>query len=235
MSPTSRNTSLPDVGVLFAAAGTGERVGGEPKQFREIAGVPMLLRALRPFAQHPRVHQLVIALPVAIVDAPPQWLATVASGRLRLVAGGATRAESVLAALRALDVGCSTVLIHDAARPFVSHETIESVMEAASEAGAVPCVPVTDTLKRAEVGTGRVMETVARQGLWRAQTPQGFPRDKLEEAYKRVGEDCISEFTDEAALFEAVGYSVRVVPDSGRNIKITTPSDFVVAEALARR
>jgi len=235
MSPISRSSLPPDVGVLIAAAGSGERVGGDPKQFREIAGVPMLLRALRPFAQHPRVRQLVIALPAAIVDAPPEWLETVAGGRLRLAVGGATRAESVLAALRALDAGCSTVLIHDAARPFVSYDTIETVIETTSESGVVPCVAVTDTLKRAEGGTGRVVETVAREGLWRAQTPQGFPRKKLEAAYKRIGEDGISEFTDEAALFEAAGYSVRVVPDSDRNIKITTPCDFVVAEALAQR
>jgi 2-C-methyl-D-erythritol 4-phosphate cytidylyltransferase len=235
MSPISRSSSQPDVGVLLAAAGSGERVGGEPKQFREIAGVPMLLRALRPFAQHPRVRQLVIALPAAFVDAPPVWLETVVSGRLRLVAGGATRAESVLAALQALDEGCSTVLIHDAARPFVSYETIETVIETASATGAVPCVPVTDTLKRAEEGSGRVVETVARDGLWRAQTPQGFPRDMLEAAYKRFGEDGISQLTDEAALFEAAGYTVRVVPDSGRNIKITTPSDFMIAEVLAQR
>ncbi|UCD23215.1 MAG: 2-C-methyl-D-erythritol 4-phosphate cytidylyltransferase [Gemmatimonadota bacterium] len=209
-------------------------MGGEPKQFREIGGVPMLLRALRPFAQHPRVRQLVIALPTAFVSSPPAWLEPVASGRLRIVAGCATRAESVLAALNELEPDCRIVLIHDAARPFVSYETVDRVIESSKEAAAVPCVRVTDTLKRVHEDSYRVVETVSREGLWRAQTPQGFPRDLLEDAYQRIGADAISQFTDEAALCEAAGYPVQIVPDSDRNIKITNPDDFTVAEALVR-
>ncbi|UCG86126.1 MAG: 2-C-methyl-D-erythritol 4-phosphate cytidylyltransferase [Gemmatimonadota bacterium] len=220
--------------MLLAAAGTGERIGGEPKQFRLIGGVPMLLRAVRPFAQHPRVEQLVVALPAATVHSPPAWLESIVGARLQLVSGGATRAESVKVALDALDPACEIVLVHDAARPFVSPETVDNVIQIAGETGAVPAVPVTDTLKRVDRVTGEVTQTVDREGLWRAQTPQGFPRAMLERAYATVGADACSGFTDEAALFEAAGYRVRLVRDSVRNIKITTAHDFEVAEVLAR-
>jgi 2-C-methyl-D-erythritol 4-phosphate cytidylyltransferase len=234
MSQSSQHDSQPDVGVLLAAAGSGERVGGEPKQFRHVAGVPMLLRAVRPFAQHPRVYQLVVALPGNVVQDPPDWLRSVVGERLRLVVGGTTRAQSVKAALDALDRSCTIVLIHDAARPFVSAETIDNVIRVAAEAGAVPGIPVSDTLKRVDRDTGVVIGTVNRDGLWRAQTPQGFPREMLERAYALVGLEGLPAFTDEAALFEAAGFPVRLVADSDRNVKITTASDFAVAEVLAR-
>ena len=194
----------------------------------------MLLRAVRPFAQHPRVCQIVVALPAAVLHEPPEWLQSVAGQRLRLVEGGATRAQSVKAALDALDEICTIVLIHDAARPFVSPETIENVIRIAGETGALPGIPVSDTLKRVERETGEVVGTVDREGLWRAQTPQGFPRRMLELAYERVGVAELPGFTDEAALFEAAGFPVRLVADSDRNVKITTASDFAMAEAFAR-
>ena len=194
----------------------------------------MLLRAVRPFAQHPRVCQLIVALPAEAVQAPPDWLDSIVGTRLQLVPGGATRAQSVKAALDVLDSSCEIVLIHDAARPFVSPETIDSVIQVAAESGAVPAVPVTDTLKRVDRATGEVTETVDRNGLWRAQTPQGFPRAMLQRAYESVGAAARADFTDEAALFEAAGYRVRLVRDSVRNIKITTVHDFQFAEVLAR-
>src|SRR5690242_9047985 len=103
MSATSRDSSPPDVGVVIPAGGAGERAGpGGPKQFRAVAGVPLLLRSLRPFTSHPRVREIVIALPDAHVQNPPPWLASLVSERLRLVAGGVTRAASVAAGLHAL-------------------------------------------------------------------------------------------------------------------------------------
>jgi 2-C-methyl-D-erythritol 4-phosphate cytidylyltransferase len=235
MSRNSRDTSLPDVGVLLAAAGKGERAGGEPKQFRPIAGVPMLLRALRPFAQHPRVGQIVVALPPGVAATPPEWLVSVAGERLQLVEGGKTRAGSVRAALRALSEECRIVLIHDAARPFVRHETVEAVIQAVGENAVVPGVPVSDTLKQADPGTGLVVQTIDRANLWKAQTPQGFTRSMLEQAYHSVNSEDIAAFTDEAALVEAAGFTVRLVPDSGQNLKVTTADDFAIAEVLARR
>lgn len=234
MSPSSPADSPPDVGVLLAAAGRGERAGaGDPKQFRPIGGVPMLLRAIRPFAQHPRVCHIVVALPAQHVTTPPSWLQELLGGRLCLVAGGATRAASVRAALAALPAECSLVLVHDAARPFVSQETIGAVIDAA-DAGvaAVPAIPVSDTLKRTAQGERRVLETVERSGLWQAQTPQGFPRPMLEQAFSGAEASGEWNFTDEAALVEAAGHTVVVVPDRSSNVKLTTPEDFALAEAI---
>ncbi len=234
MSPSSPADSQPDVGILVAAAGRGERAGaGDPKQFRPIGGVPMLLRAIRPFAQHPRVCQIVVALPAEHVSAPPSWLEEVVGGRLSLVAGGDTRAASVHAALRSLGAECTLVLVHDAARPFVSHETIDAVIGAAdSGVAAVPAIPVADTLKRTATGAQRVVETVERSDLWRAQTPQGFPRPMLEQAFRNAAASGDWSFTDEAALVEAAGHTVVVVPDRASNVKLTTTEDFELAEAM---
>lgn len=225
-----------DVGVLIAAGGRGVRAGGqEPKQFRPIAGVPMLQMAILPFAAHPRVLQVVIALPEAFVPNPPVWLVEMVGERLRLVAGGETRAHSVKVALDNLDPACRIVLAHDAARPFVSRETIDAVIEVGAVKGALPAVPVTDTLKRGDEASGAVVETIDRRNLWRAQTPQGCPRAMLEEAYRAAGSAGFADFTDESALLEASGFPVQLVLDSAANFKVTTESDFVVAEAMLSR
>jgi len=226
---------LPEVGVLIAAGGRGERAGGsEPKQFRAIAGQPMLLRALRPFASHPAVRQIVVALPQPWATEPPSWLADLRGERLRLVAGGATRVASVRNALAALDPGIPIVLVHDAARPFVTVAEIDAVIAmAAAGQGALPALPVTDTLKRA-LDDGRVVETASRSGLWRALTPQGFPRTMLERAFARADAERDWRATDDAGLVEALGETVRIVPGSPRNMKVTTPDDFLLAESLVR-
>ena len=222
-----------DVGVLIAAAGRGVRAGtAEPKQFRPIAGVPMLQRAIRPFSEAARVLQVVVALPEAVLAGPPEWLSSTDPDRLLLVAGGETRAHSVKAALDALDSGCSIVLVHDAARPFVTLETIEAVISVAAHSGALPAVPVTDTIKRGDEASARVIETIDRRGLWRAQTPQGCPRVMLERAYEMAGPAELAEFTDESALLEAAGFPVELVLDTTGNFKVTTEADFVVAEAI---
>ena len=231
--------SRPDVGVIVAAAGRGRRVGsGEPKQFRSVAGVPVLLRALRPFVSHPAVEQVVVALPEEFVAEPPSWLAPLVGERLRLVAGGEERMASVERALEALSDACSVVVVHDGARPFPAAGVIDAVLaEARAGRGAIAAVPVSDTLKEGmtEADSERtvVRRTVPRDGLWRAQTPQAFPRALLTRAFeaaRRNGE----VGTDDAALVEAVGGTVVLVPDTARNVKITEPGDFAVAEALAR-
>src|SRR2546425_12387409 len=122
----------PDGGVVVGAAGEGVRAAppaDEPKQFRSILGVPMLLRALRPFTFHPDVALVVIAVPAGVAARPPEWLATLVGERLALVAGGASRAQSVRAGLAALPAGAGVVLVHDGARPFVSRETIDARSE----------------------------------------------------------------------------------------------------------
>lgn len=225
-----------DVGVLIAAAGQGIRVGGsEPKQFRKIAGVPMLLRAMDPFLAHHRVAQVVVALPESTVSTPPGWLGVGLDERVQLVAGGETRAHSVQAALNALEATCCIVLVHDAARPFVSAETIDAVISVAAQSGALPAVPVSDTIKRGDEASGLVLETIDRRGLWRAQTPQGCPKDILEKAYETAGPSGFQDYTDESSLLEAAGFEVVLVPDTAANFKVTTEDDIRIAEALLHR
>lgn len=227
--------SPPDVGVVVVAAGAGVRAGpGEPKQFRPILGVPMLLRALRPFTSHPEVAHVVVALPSAYLERPPEWLAKLLGERLSLVAGGAQRADSVRAGLAALPAEAVVILVHDAARPFVGRETIDVVIgRARAGVGAVAAVPLNDTVKEV-VEERRINKTVERTHLWRAQTPQGFPRQMLEAAYAKRASGKASPPTDDAEVCERAGLPVEVVTDSPYNVKITTTDDFRIAEALAR-
>ena len=226
----------PDIGVIVVAAGRGTRLGGTPKQFRELAGVPVLLRAIRPFASHPAVICTVVALPAEDAGAPPDWLLPLVGDRLRLVAGGRERGDSVRAALAALPSACSVVLVHDAARPLVSLETIDAVIALARRgAGAVAAVPLGDTLKSVPDGPDSftIRGTIPRAGLWRAQTPQGFPRALLERAAAAALADGV-QTTDDAEMVERIGGIVQVVPDQTTNLKLTTQGDFDLAEALLR-
>jgi len=222
-----------DVGVIVVAAGRGARLGGVPKQFRDVAGEPMLFRTLRPFLDHPDVHTVAVVLPASVVETPPPWLAGLAGPRVRLVVGGDERADSVRAGLVTLPPNCATVLVHDGARPFASPDVISAVIAGARRGmGAVAACPVTDTLKEAAPqpdGSALVRRTVPRGGLWRAQTPQGFPRALLERAHAGAG-----SATDDAQLAEQAGSAVMLVPDSPLNLKVTTAEDLVLAEAIAR-
>lgn len=225
-----------DVGVVVVAAGRGTRLGaGTRKQYQPIAGVPMVLRALRPFASHPDVAHIVLVLPPEDAASPPEFLRGLGGG-LTVVGGGPARADSVAAGLAALSPACTTVLVHDGARPFVEREVIDAVIaHARAGEGAVAAVRVSDTLKEAAPDDAtRVARTVPRDGLWRAQTPQGFPRAVLERAHAAAGRHAPST-TDDAALVERTGVAVRLVPDSPRNMKVTTPEDLALAELLARR
>jgi 2-C-methyl-D-erythritol 4-phosphate cytidylyltransferase len=225
----------PDVGVVIVAAGAGVRAGpGEPKQFRPIHGVPMLLRALRPFTSHPEVAHVVVALPAGYAQQPPEWLAKLGGERLRLVPGGETRTQSVRAGLGALPPDAAVVLVHDAARPFVSRETIDGVIaRARAGVGAVAAVPVSDTVKEV-VEDRQIVRTVSRERLWRTQTPQGFPRAMLERAYAQLGRGDDPPPTDDAEVCERAGAPLEVVPDAPQNFKVTTADDFRIAEAWAR-
>ena len=208
-------------------------MGGETaKQYLLIAGVPMVLRALRPFTSHPDVAHVVLVLPPEDASQPPAFLSGLSG--LSVVAGGDHRGDSVRAGISALRRECNVVLVHDAARPFVDRTVIEAVIGfARAGEGAVPAVPLSDTLKEATAADPTLIRrTRPRARLWRAQTPQGFPRAVLEEAHARAARDG-HRATDDAALVEAMGVPVRLVPDSCRNLKVTTPEDLALAELLA--
>jgi len=222
-----------DVGVVIVAGGQGSRTGGtELKQFRWIAGKPMLLHSIHTFMARADVHTVVVVLPKSHAADPPPWLFQCDVDRLLVSTGGRERADSVANGLEDVPDECSVVLVHDAARPFVPDEVVERVVEAARRGtGAVPALPVVDTLK-AVGDDGRVTRTVDRAGLWRAQTPQGFPRAMIDAAHARARRDGLAA-TDDAALCERLGYPVAVVLGDERAMKVTEAGDFARAEALS--
>ena len=222
-----------DVGVIIVAAGSGSRTGSqELKQFRWVAGKPMLLHSIQTFQARADVAMVVCVLPREFVGDPPPWIFQSDADRLLLSVGGRERIESVANGLEDLPSECEIVVIHDAARPLVTSETIGRVIDEARQGhGAVAALPVVDTLKRVE-SNGKVIETVDRFGLWRAQTPQAFPRKAIERAHREAREaDRIA--TDDAALCEQIGLPVVVVRGSERAQKITEENDFALLEALS--
>jgi len=223
-----------DVGVVIVAAGSGSRVGGsELKQFRWVAGKPMLLHSLQTFMMRSDVVSVVCVLPREYVADPPPWVFQCDTDRLMLSTGGRTRSESVANGLEDLPDEARIVLVHDAARPLVGNATIDRVIDAAREAGAaLAALPVTDTLKEVDAN-GNVVRTIDRSGVWRAQTPQGFRREVIVRAH-REAQTARVWATDDAALCERLGIAVRVVRGSERALKITEEQDFERAEALLR-
>jgi len=222
-----------DVGVIIVAAGSGSRTGSqELKQFRWVAGKPMLLHSIQTFQARPDVAMVVCVLPREYVGDPPPWIFQSDAERLLLSVGGRERSESVANGLEDLPSECEIVVIHDAARPLVTIDTIGRVIDEARQGhGAVAALPLVDTLKRVD-SSGRVIETVDRFGLWRAQTPQAFPRKAIERAHREAREaDRIA--TDDAALCEQIGLPVVVVRGSERAQKITEENDFALLEALS--
>ena len=230
------------VTAIIAAGGRGERFGASlPKQLLEIGGQTILERSVNAFLAHADVTDLVIALPDDLVSRPPAYL-TNAAKQLTIVTGGARRQDSVAAAFRAVSTHSEVVVIHDAARPFVSADLITRTIAAAAESGAaLAALEARDTVKTlrlapsgVEVAQGRaddrfVEQTLDRRTIYLAQTPQAFRRDVLRDALAMTG-----DATDEAALAEQAGHAVRIVSGEASNIKITTPEDLVIAEALSR-
>ena len=170
-------------------------------------------------------------LPQRYAGDPPPWLFQCDTDRLLVAPGGKHRGESVRNGMEDLPSECRVVLIHDAARPFASAEMVERVVaEARAGRGAIAALPVVDTLKEVDE-SGRIVRTVDRTRLWRAQTPQGFPRELIERAH-REARDAHVEATDDAALCERLGIDVVVVRGSERAMKVTEEGDFARAEAL---
>jgi 2-C-methyl-D-erythritol 4-phosphate cytidylyltransferase len=221
-----------DVGVVIVAGGTGTRVGGEElKQFRWVAGKPMLLHSVQTFMARPDVGMVVCVLPHRYAGDPPPWLFQCDVDRLLISLGGRTRSESVANGLDDLPDEAQIVLVHDAARPLVGADTIDRVVESVRGGScAIAALPVVDTLKEVDE-RGVIVRTVDRERLWRAQTPQGFPRQLLVDVYRRAKAERISA-TDDAALCEQYGIPVSVVRGGERALKVTEAADFARIDAL---
>lgn len=218
--------------AVVPAAGKGVRFGrrGRRKQFRELAGTPVVLRACRTLGRDPAVDWLVLVLPPDVAEDPPPWCDGVAD---RVVAGGESRRASVWAGLEAAPGEADVILVHDGVRPLVTPRLVRAVREAAEEGPVVPVVRIRDTVKEVDA-EGRVVATLDRDRLRRVQTPQGFPAGTLRKVHRRAREEGW-EGTDDASLCERAGEAVATVPGDPRNLKVTTPSDLARAEWLLGR
>lgn len=223
-------TSGGRVGVIIAGAGSGRRLGGASKPFLELAGKPVLEHALAPFLAEPRVVAIAVALSERKAENAPRWLAKL-TPLVRVVAGGAERADSVRAAFDALPSDLDVIAVHDAARPLVTQETVTECIERALEgSGAVAGRPVVDSLKRTDA-RGRVLCSEDRRNLWHAHTPQCFPAAFLRKAYEE-GRAWGGAATDEASLLAPLGFPLVMVSEGSPNPKITHPADVELAEAV---
>ena len=215
------------VSAIIAAGGRGLRFGSaEPKQLLTLAGEPILKRSVDAYLSCELVSDLVIALPAPLARVPPEYLQH-ASKPVIVVEGGERRRDSVANAFARVPARADVVVVHDAARPLISDVVIRRTIEAARESGAaIAAIAARDTVKR--VGTGGVIaETLPREQIFFAQTPQAFRVAVLRDALAQAG-----DATDEAMLAERAGHTVRVVEGDVRNLKITTPDDLATAQRL---
>jgi 2-C-methyl-D-erythritol 4-phosphate cytidylyltransferase/2-C-methyl-D-erythritol 2,4-cyclodiphosphate synthase len=225
------------VTAIIAAGGRGTRFGGgRLKQLIVVGGRPVLERSVGAFADHPGVHEVVVALPHELVADPPSYLRA-RSGHVRVVGGGERRQDSVANAFRATSPDSSVIVVHDAARPFASADLISRTIAAAAEHGAaLAALGAWETVKQStgpdEAGHRLVTATLPRDSIFLAQTPQAFRREVLDRALAIAGREG-AEATDEAVLVERAGQSIRIVDGERTNIKITTDEDLAIAEAIA--
>ena len=242
------------VTAIVAAGGRGTRFGGgDLKQLQPVGGRAMLDRSVSAFLLHPAIADVIVALPQLLVDDPPAYLR---AKPLQLVAGGERRQDSVANAFRAAAPHSDIVVVHDAARPFVSADLITRTIAAAAESGAaIAALQARDTVKEGELVVRQarhergekplilssskderrwtVKSTLARETIFLAQTPQAFRREVLAAALALAARANVHA-TDEAALAERAGHAVQLVDGEATNIKITTPEDLAIGEAIAR-
>ncbi len=224
------------VAAIIPAAGNGTRMGlATPKQFHELAGMPMLIHTLRVFEKVAEIGLIVLAAPAEhcawVKDMVDRFQLGRPAGDIKVVSGGRLRQDSVRACLASLPSEIDLVVVHDGARPLVTPETIKACIQEARQSGAaVAAIPVKDTLKTVSAAK-KIIKTIERDELWQAQTPQAVRLSLLKKAYAAADKDGFIG-TDEAALLEHIGRPVTVVEGSERNIKITRPDDLLLAEAI---
>jgi 2-C-methyl-D-erythritol 4-phosphate cytidylyltransferase len=220
------SNARPRVVVVIPAAGSGSRFGGDvPKQFRLLAGKPIVQRVLERFILDDRVDRVVIAVSEMLLSSVKQT----ADDRVQFVAGGETRLQSVVAGVEKAGE-CDLIAVHDSVRPFFAPETFHAVLDAAAETGAaLPVFPLAETIHQLEAG--RIVATPDRSALVAAQTPQCFRSGILRDVLARAVRES-DDATDEAGLAARYGYEVRAVPGDSLNFKITRPEDLAMAERV---
>ncbi|MCU1441049.1 MAG: 2-C-methyl-D-erythritol 2,4-cyclodiphosphate synthase [Rhodoglobus sp.] len=232
--PEGRLPERPTVAVIIVAAGSGARLGENgPKAFVPLRGKTILEHSIEGALGAIEEAQVVIVAPASHLAQATSIGQRLAPQYVTVVAGGDTRQKSVAAGLAALEPGILTVLVHDAARALTPFELFDRITREVTRTGGgvIPALPVSDTIKRVDAAT--VVETVDRSDLVHVQTPQGFPRQHLVEAYAAATSGAVPvEYTDDAALFSAAGHTVTVVDGEARAFKITTPWDLRRAEKL---
>ncbi|MFA5117552.1 MAG: 2-C-methyl-D-erythritol 4-phosphate cytidylyltransferase [Candidatus Omnitrophota bacterium] len=224
------------VTALVLAAGRGLRLGGRvAKPLVLINSKPILMYSLETFQKHRDIDNIIVVVSEALRDEVDALIKRYRIRKVtRIVPGGLRRQDSVLNGLRALQQKNGMVLIHDSARPFIDSRTISAVIKEALVCGAaIAAVAVKSTIKEVFVSSGKALirKTLDRGRLWEAQTPQVFKQELLMKACKKFA---LSQVTDDAMFVEKLGVRVRLVPGSYSNIKVTTPEDIIVAQALAR-
>ena len=221
--------------AIIAAAGMGSRMASDrPKQFLQLAGIPIIFHTLKPFEECDSIHEVIVVLPAEQTAAFLEMAGRHGLRKLsRVVPGGTTRADSVKRGLIAVRAASANVVaVHDGVRPFVTVDEIENVVDAAESDGAAILVGrVTDTIK--QISGDSVVQTLERRELRRALTPQCFRYGLLRKAYDQADVNDPT-LTDESALVEKIGAPVTIIEGSSRNIKITTPEDLLIAEAFFR-
>ncbi len=217
--------------VVIVAAGDGTRIGGR-KLLMDLGGRPLVAWTLEPFLQFPDTDEIVLVVHHGDRARCEEFIGETGVD-IRIVTGGRERQDSVYEGIKSLERDNEVIIVHDGARPFVSLDTIRSVVEKVEKdgVGAIAALPVRDTIKR--VINGRVQETLPRKMIWSVQTPQAFPSEMLLRAYDHAMKDGFYS-TDDAALCERLGYSVELVMGETENIKITVADDLLLAEMIIR-
>jgi 2-C-methyl-D-erythritol 4-phosphate cytidylyltransferase/2-C-methyl-D-erythritol 2,4-cyclodiphosphate synthase len=222
------------VTAIIAAAGDGRRMAsGVPKQFMEIGGVSLLQRSVNAFCQVPRITDIIVVTRADAVEEVSRTIAVVGRA-MSVVAGGKTRQESVAAAFDHVAPGSEYVMVHDAARPFITPSLIDRTLDAAIESGAaIAALPARDTVKQAASVEGQafIARTIPREEIYLAQTPQAFRREILASAVQLGRDGAVA--TDESALAELAGSRIRLVDGDPLNFKVTTDSDIALSRGLA--
>jgi len=221
------------VSAIIPAAGSGERFG-EEKQFKLFSGRPLIFHTLKLFLKSDYIDEIIVAVPSANVDSTHRDVLSMSAGKpVKVVAGGTRRQDSVKNGIDVSDSYSTLVCIHDAARPFVTEDLIQRSISACEFAdGAVVGIPSKDTVKFSE--NGLVKETLDREKIWLAQTPQCFHKNKLIQALYHAEKENLTG-TDESVLMEAMGFSIKLVDGDLNNFKITTKDDWIRAEVVAAR